>query len=560
MIPGYDIIKEVSNNERYLLYHGRRQIDARPVLLKAPRRNPASAVDLAMLEREYDILQSLPIAGIMRPCALVRNQSSCALVLEDVDGIPLNALSVSKRVDLTSFFDIAIQLATILAELHRRDIIHQAISSCCVLVDPTAHQVLLTDFGGASTGASETRKQLPSYLFRAMLPYMSPEQTGRMNRVTDYRTDFYSLGVTLYELLTGRRPFESEDALELIHFHIAKQPTPPGAIDPAIPQVISDIVMKLLAKTAEERYQGALGLKHDLEVCARNWTAHGWITPFPLGQRDVSDRFLVPQKLYGREQEVECLLKVFDRTCEGPTALMLVAGYSGIGKTSLIQELYKPLVRQRGYFISGKFDQIARIPYGAFIQSFRGLVQQLLTESEDQLAGWRSRLSGALGTSGGVLAEVIPEIELILGAQAPPPPLGPAEAQNRFRLVFQNFVGALAMKEHPLVIFLDDLQWADSATLNLLEPLLTSPDIQFLFSSAPIVTTRWTPPIPWRGRLPISKRAVFRCGVCRSGRLRCRSSRCWSVTPCTGNSRTPSPSPAWSSRKPMAIRSSWSSS
>jgi predicted ATPase/transcriptional regulator with GAF, ATPase, and Fis domain len=303
-----------------------------------------------------------------------------------------------------------------------------------------------------------------------------------MNRTTDYRTDFYSLGVTLYELLTGIRAFRSDDPLEIIHGHIAKTLPAPTAVEPKIPEPVSEIIMRLLSKNAEHRYQSALGLKGDLEACARRWAAHHRIDPFPLGQCDPPDHFVISQRLYGRDREVAELLGVFDSVCQGMSAMMLVAGYAGIGKTSLIQELYKPIVRERGYFIAGKFDQIAgSTPFGALIQAFRGFVQQLLTESEARLARWRSQLSEALDVNGGVIAEVIPEIELILGKQPPLPALAPTEAQNRFRLVFQNFVGAIARREHPLVIFLDDLQWVDSATLNLFQPLLTSPDIQHLF-------------------------------------------------------------------------------
>jgi predicted ATPase len=311
---------------------------------------------------------------------------------------------------------------------------------------------------------------------------MSPEQTGRMNRGVDYRTDFYSLGATFYELLTGLLPFRSNDPLELVHSHIARVPPSPSAIAPGIPGALSSIVMKLLAKTAEERYQSAAGVREDLEICARAWKATGEVPPIILGERDVSDRFLISQRLYGRDHDVSALVEAFEQCCGGPARMTLVAGYSGIGKTSLIRELYAPIVRERAYFISGKFDQVARnIPYGALVQAFRELVQYLLTESDEQIALWRARVGEALGPNGGVIAEVIPEIELILGKQPPPLPLEPTEAQNRFRLVFQNFLAAVAQREHPLVVFLDDLQWADAATLDLLAPLLTGADIRSVF-------------------------------------------------------------------------------
>ncbi|MBS1786376.1 MAG: sigma 54-interacting transcriptional regulator [Acidobacteria bacterium] len=317
------------------------------------------------------------------------------------------------------------------------------------------------------------------------LAYLSPEQTGRMNRSVDYRSDFYLLGVVFYELLTGAPPFVSEDSLELIHWHIAKTPPAPAELDAKIPEPVSQIVMKLLAKTAEDRYQSLAGLNADLDRCAEEWAKRQTVSSFSLGEHDVSDRLMISQRLYGREPEVEKLLQGFEDACERRAeagAMLLVTGYSGIGKTSLIQELYKPIVQQKGYFISGKFDQVVRTnPFGALIQAFRGLIRQLLTESEERLAVWRNELDAALGVNGGVLAEVMPEIELLIGTQQPVPAVGPTEALNRFQLVFQNFVAAIARRDHPLVIFLDDLQWADSATLSLLQPLLSSREIQALF-------------------------------------------------------------------------------
>ena len=289
------------------------------------------------------------------------------------------------------------------------------------------------------------------------------------------------MGVILYEILTESCPFRSDDPLEMVHRHIAQYPPPPHAIVPEVPEVVSGIVMKLLAKTAEQRYQSALGLKKDLEICEQEWSAQQRVSSFMLGQHDISDRFVIPQKLYGREKEVQELVSAFDRICEGHTALLVVTGYPGIGKTSLVQELYRPIVRQRGYFLSGKFDLMARhTPLGALLQAFRGLVQQLLTEGEDRLAVWRARLSEALGANTGVLTEVVPEMELILGKQPPPHPLGPVEARNRFQLAFQRFVSVLSTQEHPLVVFLDDLQWVDPATLDLIRALVNSSEVQYL--------------------------------------------------------------------------------
>jgi predicted ATPase len=485
MIPNHEFIQELWQNDWQTLARGRRITDQRPVLLKLIRRGVQLFASGELLEHEFHLLQQLSIAGIPRALELLpadnANGNRC-LVLEDVGGTPLSELLCGRPLELDSFFGLAIHLVTILAELHRRDITHRNISPRSILFDPLTGGACLADLSLAVHSSGEIQEALAPYLLQANLPYASPEQTGRMNRVPDYRTDFYSLGVCFYELLTGRPPFESSDALELIHWHIAKVPAAPAEIDPKIPAPLSDLVMKLLAKTAEDRYQSARGLRADLEVCAREWAEHSSIAPFALARRDASDRFLISQKLYGREREAEQLLAAFEQTRDGHTKMMLVAGYSGIGKTSLIQELYRPIVERRGYFISGKFDQVARgVPFGALIQAFRALVRQFLTESDENLAVWRVRLAEALGGQGSALAEVIPEIELILGAQLPLPSVGPTEALNRFQSVFQNFVGALARPEHPLVVFLDDLQWADAATLSLLGPLLTGSGIQSLF-------------------------------------------------------------------------------
>ncbi|HKW92541.1 MAG TPA: sigma 54-interacting transcriptional regulator [Methylomirabilota bacterium] len=477
---GYEILHELLRSERYVVERGRRRHDGCPVLLKAESRALGTAAAQHALTREYDVLRELSVAGVPLAYDLVPLDGRLVLVLEDGGGVPLDTLLAWDRPSVSRFFSIATRLCTILAEVHRHDIIHGSVGPLNVLVGPRDDDVWLLNFDAASRGPAETVPTLGPHASSATLAYLSPEQTGRMNRATDYRADLYSLGVTFYELLTGVHPFRSDDPLEVVHRHIAGTPLPPSEVNPALPAPLSRIVMKLLAKVPEERYQSALGLREDLARCASEWSAVGKVADFPLGGLDVGDRFLIPQKLYGREREVEELLGAFDRGAEGLAALLLVSGYAGIGKTSLIQELYKPIVRQRGYFSAGKFDQVARVPYGALIQAIRGLFRQLLSEPEARLARWRERLSTALGSGGSVLAEVVPEVELILGPQPPSPALGPTEAQNRFQLVFRNLLGALAGRDHPLVIFLDDLQWADSATLRLLGPLLAGSDIQSL--------------------------------------------------------------------------------
>ena len=417
----------------------------------------------------------------LEPCNTWRTLDSVeipAYETADCGFTPLAARLAVGPPGLSWFFRAALQLCSTLAELHRRNIIHGSLNPAFILVSADEGGVQLLDPGPLPTSFGSGRLAHPLWNAPA---YMSPEQTGRINRAVDHRTDFYSLGATLYALLTGSPPFQSSDPLELIHSHIARTPPPPDAVDPEVPEQVSRIVMRLLAKAAEDRYQSARGIHDDLAACQREWTATGTISRFDLGGHDVSERFLIPQRLYGRDPELGALTAAFDETCAGRTALLLVSGYSGIGKTSLISELYRPIVRQRGYFVAGKFDQVARnIPYGALIQAFGGLVRTILTESEDRLADWRRRLVEALGSNGSVLAEVIPEIEFVIGKQAPPPPLDSAEAQNRFRYVFQSFLATIAREDHPLVVFLDDLQWVDAATIDLLHALVTTPDIRHL--------------------------------------------------------------------------------
>jgi len=440
-------------------------------------KNPyPSFSELVKFRNQYTIAKNLNLPGIIQTYSLEPYQNGYALVMEDFGGIPLKDFTKLETLHVKSYQEfllLAISLCDTLDILIRHRIIHKDIKPANILINPEIKQVKLIDFSIASLLPRETQTLISPNVLEGTLAYISPEQTGRMNRGIDYRTDFYSLGVTFYELLTGKLPFQSEDAMELVHCHIAKAPPLVHKINSEIPSVLSAIVSKLMAKNAEDRYQGVLGLKYDLEKCLVQLKETGEIESFPIAQRDVCDRFIIPDKLYGREAEVKTLLQAFERVSQGKTEMMLVAGFSGIGKTVVVNEVHKPIVKQRGYFIKGKYDQFNRnIPFSAFVQAFRDLMGQLLTESDAHIQVWKSKILETVGENGQVIIEVIPELERIICQQTPAIELSGNSAQNRFNLLFQKFVQVFTTKEHPLVIFLDDLQWADSASLKLMQLLM----------------------------------------------------------------------------------------
>ncbi|MEP6486361.1 AAA family ATPase [Microcoleus vaginatus GB2-A3] len=481
-MQNYQITEKLHESSNSLVYRGYRQADNLPVILKMLKQAYPSPEKIAWFKREYEITQNINLPGVIDVYSFQNLENQWVIALEDFSGESLNQIIAKKQFTIAEFLHLAIEIVDILGQVHQQHIIHKDINPSNIVLNQPTGKLKLIDFGSSTTLSRENPTFLNPNVLEGTLAYISPEQTGRMNRTIDYRTDFYSLGITFYELLTGQLPFPTNDVLELVHCHIAKQPTPPHEITPEVPPIISAIVLKLMAKNAEERYLSAYPLKADLQECLRQWQSKEQIDPFSIDRHEISDRFQIPQKLYGREREISALLAAFDRVSQGASEMMLVSGYSGIGKTVLIQEIYKPLTQQRGYFISGKFDQFQRdTPYASLIQAFRSLIRQLLTESDAQISKWREKIQAELGEAGGVIVEFIPELELIIGSQPPLPDLPPTEQRNRFNLVFQKFINTFTQPEHPLVIFLDDLQWADGASLELIQRLMTVADRKYLF-------------------------------------------------------------------------------
>ena len=481
---GVGSLTVLSEDGERILCRGRREDgdgEGTPVLAVLSALEHPTSGFVGRLAHEYGLKDELDGRSAVQPLALVREHGRTILLLEDPGGEPLDRL-LGRPMEMGEFLRVVSGLSAALCQTHERGFIHKDIKPANVLVDFATGRVWLTGFGIASRLPRERQSLDPPELIAGTLAYMAPEQTGRMNRSIDSRSDLYSLGITLYEMLTGQLPFTAADPMEWVHCHIARQPVSLSQRVAGVPGPLSAIVMKLLAKTPEERYQTAAGVESDLRRCLSQWELERRIDEFPLCGHDTSDRLLVPEKLYGRESEIETLLAAFNRVvASGRAELVLVSGYSGIGKSAVVNELHKALVPSRGLFASGKFDQYKRdIPYATLAQAFQSLVRRLLGRSEAELQSWRERLRQALDPNGSLIVDLVPELKLIIGAQPPVVDLPPQDARNRFQLVFRRFINVFGWPEHPLALFLDDLQWLDAATLDLLAHLVTHSEVQHL--------------------------------------------------------------------------------
>jgi Cdc6-like AAA superfamily ATPase len=443
--------------------------------------DPPAPDGLNRLAHEYELKDHLDATWAMRPLELVRDGGRTMLVLEDPGAEPLHRL-LGAPMDIRRFLRLVLALTVALRGVHESGLIHKDLNPTNILVDHARGRAWFTGFGIASRLPREHQPPGPLEFIGGKLPYMAPEQTGRMNRSIDSRSDLYALGVVLYEMLTGSLPFAAVEPMEWVHCHIARQPMPPCERLQTVPAALSAIIVKLLAKNAEDRYQTAAGVAADIQECLKRLDADGRIEPFALAAHDASDRLLIPEKLYGRDAEIASLVAAFERVVAGGTTeFALISGYAGIGKSSVVNELHKAMVPPRGLFAGGKFDQYKRdIPYATLAQAFQSLLRQLLGKPEGEIASWRAALRGALGSNGQLMVNLIPELALVIGEQPPVAELPPRESENRFQMVFRRFLGVFAQPDHPLVLFLDDLQWLDTATLNLLQHLATHPDVRHL--------------------------------------------------------------------------------
>ncbi|HEV3364254.1 MAG TPA: AAA family ATPase, partial [Acidimicrobiia bacterium] len=480
-LEGYEAVEPLGESATALLLRARPEGTATSAVIKLLKSEYPTPEEVSRLAHEHRIVEGLPLEGIVRPLRIERFKHRIGLILEDSGGSSLRSMIGPTGLDTETFLRVAIPLVRTLGHLHDADVIHKDLNPSNIVVDDALSTVQITDFGIASRLPRVHRDAAPADRLEGTLPYLSPEQTGRMNRAVDHRSDFYALGATFYETLTGRPPFTADDAMELVHCHLAVRPVPPQEVNPSVPEALSDIVVKLLAKSPEDRYQSAYGLLQDLEQCQIAWRERQRIDAFPLGEQDVASRFSVPDRLYGREAEVVELLAALERTSNGSTELLLLAGGSGTGKSALVQEMQGPTIERRGYFIRGKFDQYSgNAPYGSLIDAVRELVHQLLGEPPERITAWRDAILTALAGNAAVVGDVVPDVTRITGPLPPVAELGPTETQNRFNVVFRRFIRTFARPDQPLVMFLDDLHWADAASIRLLQTLLSDPEARNL--------------------------------------------------------------------------------
>lgn len=479
-VRGYHTSAELFESEQSLVLRATREADGAPVVLKMLKDVRPPPERIARFKREFELVGSLDLPGVVRALDFFRAEAHWLFVQEDFGGESLARLGLAGRVDLDGFLAMADALAGHVAAIHQRAIIHKDLTPANIVLEPRSGTVKLIDFGIATRLSRETVAFDHLSLIEGTPAYLSPEQTGRINQPLDHRTDLYTLGCTLYELLTGRPPFETADLVELIHCHLARIPEAVDARRPDVPHALSAVVDKLLAKDPSERYQTALGLQADLQRCRSEWQRGRTIHDFHLADRDIAQRLSPPARLYGRAEQTAVLMASFERAAAGGTELLMVSGAPGIGKSALVKDLYQPVTRRRGFFTSGKFDQLQRdTPYGPVLSALDGLIGQILMEPPERMAAWARTLQVNAGGMLPALVGILPRLAMLYDRLPPTLTLPPAEHQARFLRALAGFIRTFASAAHPLVLFIDDLQWADSASLGLLAHLTTAEPIPY---------------------------------------------------------------------------------
>lgn len=481
VVAGYRIEDEINRSPRSAIWRAIRLDDELPVVLKTINKTYPSPGDLSRIQHEARILERIQGPGIIGLHGLERWGNNLAIVLEDCGARSLAELGLDRHpMPVDAFVQLAIPVVRALATAHQQ-IVHKNLTPQNILWNPQTREARLIDFGCSADLLRDRGSVSGDEYLDGSLPYLAPEQTGRMHRALDPRTDLYSLGIVFYTLLCGRLPFQAVDPLEWIHFHLARQPEPPASLDPRIPEALSDVVCKLLAKNPEDRYQSTIGLVEDLETIAGQWGASGRVEPLVLGQGDRPITFEVPRRLYDRQHELSALLRAVDAAAAGTRRLAVVAGKGGVGKSALVEEIRKNVKLRGGWFLEGKVDQYRRqIPYSAIAQALSGAAEQILAEPPGRLATWKSRILETMNPYGRLAIDLVPRLAAVMGPQPELAPLNPSEEQNRFLGAICRLVGVFARREHPVVLFLDDLHWADVATLGLIPRLLAAPEIEAL--------------------------------------------------------------------------------
>lgn len=484
--PAYEILSTLYESERHLIFRARRNVDNSAVIIKLFKKEYPDEMDVARIKWEHETISRLKSPFIVRAYALESYANMMYIVLGDLGGFSLSEWLTKDTLPLADFFHLAIHITEGLMAIHENGIVHGDINPANIVWNRDTDETIIIDFDSSCPAFIKSPPWRNQLLSAGSLAYISPEQTGRINRAIDKRSDFYSLGVTFYQSLTGSLPFATEDPMELVYSHIAITPPPVDELNSSIPKALSDIVAKLMNKDPDERYNSATGIGRDLELCLDEFTKSGVITQFRPGLEDYRGEFRIPQKLYERTKELSLLFSTFQRISSGYAEMMLISGSAGVGKTALVKALQIPVTEKKGFFIEGKFDQYQRnIPYFACRKAYTSLIDQLLTANADNLAAWKDKLQKALGNNGKLLTDIIPNLQLVIGSQPDVPQLPPGEAQNRFNHVFRQFIGAIAGQEHPLVVFIDDLQWVDASSLDLWNSLLTGDGLRyFLFIGA----------------------------------------------------------------------------